>query len=148
MLLHQRCPREGHKEAKAKLPVAAAPVRPLGTATCSLEVPAMLKELTRLSANKNRLLLSMYVKCFKRGKHAQVWWLISTFISKSIALILKVQKPFSCIWFITCSDFGAHETLSQSFTASLEFPCCWKAKLACSTCSLTSLKLLTFTLHT
>lgn len=56
-----------------------------------------------VSAIKNRHLLSMYVNCFKRGKDVQAWWLIFAFISKSIQLILKVQKSFLHIWFIMCS---------------------------------------------
>lgn len=45
-----------------------------------------------VSAIKNSHLLSMYVNCFERGKDVQARWLIFAFISKSIRLILKVQK--------------------------------------------------------
>lgn len=70
-----------------------------------VELPPTQKKKKSIwvSAIKNRHLLSMYVNCFKRGKDVQAWWLIFAFISKSIRLILKVQKSFLHIWFIMCS---------------------------------------------
>lgn len=75
-------------------------------------LPIQKKNVYGFLLLKNRHLLSTYVNFFKRGKDVQTWWLIFAFISKSIRLILKVQKSFLHIWFIMCSVSRVYETLS------------------------------------